>query len=104
MASTAGIAPATSTFARWRSDLTELRGLPKCTMENAKCRVADQLCMHRSLILNSEFCTLHLKMVPEVGIAPTSPALQAGANLPQLLGVMARRAEAQRAKAGRPGR
>jgi hypothetical protein len=26
------------------------------------------------------------EMVPEVGIAPTSPALQAGANLPQLLG------------------
>ena len=26
LASTAGIAPATSTFARWRSDLTELRG------------------------------------------------------------------------------
>src|SRR5881396_3433150 len=26
MASTAGLAPATSTFARWRSDLTELRG------------------------------------------------------------------------------
>src|SRR5438034_2370871 len=26
MVSTAGIAPATSTFARWRSDLTELRG------------------------------------------------------------------------------
>ena len=26
MASAAGIAPATSTFARWRSDLTELRG------------------------------------------------------------------------------
>ena len=26
MASTAGIAPATSTFARWRSELTELRG------------------------------------------------------------------------------
>ena len=26
MASTTGIAPATSTFARWRSDLTELRG------------------------------------------------------------------------------
>jgi hypothetical protein len=43
-------------------------------------------------------------MVPEVGIAPTSPRLQRGANLPQLLGVMARRAEAQRAKAGRPGK
>lgn len=41
-------------------------------------------------------------MVPEVGIAPTSPRLQRGANLPQLLGVMARRAKAQRAKAGRP--
>ena len=27
------------------------------------------------------------KMVPEVGIAPTSPRLQRGANLPQLLGV-----------------
>ena len=26
LASTAGLAPATSTFARWRSDLTELRG------------------------------------------------------------------------------
>ena len=27
-------------------------------------------------------------MVPEVGIAPTSPRLQRGANLPQLLGVL----------------
>ena len=32
-------------------------------------------------------------MVPEVGIAPTSPRLQRSANLPQLLGVMARRAK-----------
>ena len=30
---------------------------------------------------------LAAKMVPEVGIAPTSPPLQGGANLPQLLGV-----------------
>ena len=29
-------------------------------------------------------------MVPEVGIAPTSPRLQRGANLPQLLGVRLR--------------
>ena len=28
------------------------------------------------------------KLVPEVGIAPTSPRLQRGANLPQLLGEM----------------
>ena len=34
------------------------------------------------------------EVVPEVGIAPTSPRLQRGANLPQLLG----------AKCGRPGR
>ena len=31
---------------------------------------------------------LAAKMVPEVGIAPTSPPLQGGANLPQLLGAM----------------
>jgi hypothetical protein len=30
-----------------------------------------------------------LKLVPEVGIAPTSPRLQRGANLSQLLGVLA---------------
>ena len=29
------------------------------------------------------------KLVPEVGITPTSPRLQRGANLPQLLGVLA---------------
>jgi hypothetical protein len=29
---------------------------------------------------------LAAKVVPEVGIAPTSPPLQGGANLPQLLG------------------
>ena len=44
------------------------------------------------------------KLAPEVGIAPTSPRLQRGANLPQLLGELARRAEARRVKAGRPGR
>ena len=33
-------------------------------------------------------------VVPEVGIAPTSPPLQGGANLPQLLGEMACRAVA----------
>ena len=30
-----------------------------------------------------------VRLVPEVGIAPTSPRLQRGANLPQLLGVLA---------------
>src|SRR5947209_19836921 len=39
-------------------------------------------------ILRSAFCILQsaFKLVPEVGIAPTSPRLQRGANLPQLLG------------------
>ena len=32
---------------------------------------------------------LAAKMILEVGIAPTSPPLQGGANLPQLLGVLA---------------
>ena len=40
---------------------------------------------------DTAFCTPHsaicIQMVPEVGIAPTSPPLQGGANLPQLLGV-----------------
>ena len=57
-----------------------------------KGRLRELLCIHGQ------------KLVPEVGIAPTSPRLQRGANLPQLLGVMARRTEARRAKAGRPGR
>ena len=30
-----------------------------------------------------------VSLAPEVGIAPTSPRLQRGANLPQLLGVLA---------------
>ena len=52
MASTAGIAPATSTFARWRSDLTELRGQLASVIGLApirpglKDRLLDLLCIH----------------------------------------------------------
>src|SRR5437773_9532810 len=43
-------------------------------------------------------------MVPEVGIAPTSPRLQRGANLPQLLGGMVvQRGNAPRSSAYRAG-
>ena len=44
----------------------------------------------RRLVSVSASCLLPsgFKMVPEVGIAPTSPRLQRGANLPQLLGEM----------------
>ena len=86
MASTAGIAPATSTFARWRSDLAELRGQMASVIGLApirpglKGRLLDLLCIHGLLAGSQE-------MVPEVGSATTSPPLQGGANLPQLLGV-----------------
>ena len=52
MASTAGIAPAASTFARWRSDLTELRGQLASVIGLApirpglKDRLLDLLCIH----------------------------------------------------------
>ena len=53
------------------------------------------------------FCTLHFalctKLVPEVGIAPTSPPLQGGANLPQLLGVVVPRGNAPRSSGYQPG-
>ena len=131
MASTAGIAPATSTFARWRSDLTELRGQMVSVIGLApirpdlKGRLRELLCIHGPPKRIDGFMdywidatkgastvrlSIHLSsnpiggVVPEVGIAPTSPRLQRGANLPQLLGELARRAEARRAKAGRPGR
>src|SRR6266542_1418820 len=107
MASTAGIAPATSTFARWRSDLTELRGQNgirdrTCTdLASQALRVSCPIKEVRSrkavarLERPAARAALHspTEMVPEVGIAPTSPRLQRGANLPQLL-----------AGYGRPGR
>jgi hypothetical protein len=37
-------------------------------------------------------------MAPEVGIAPTSQLLQSRANLPQLLGEMARRGKARKGR------
>src|SRR5688572_15065772 len=80
MASAAGIAPATSTFARWRSDLTELRG------QNG---IRDRTCTDLARLERpAARAALHSRteMAPEVGSAPTSPRLQRGANLPQLLG------------------
>src|SRR6476620_3478229 len=52
MASTAGVAPATSTFARWRSNLTELRGQNGTVIGLApirpdlKGRLRELLCIH----------------------------------------------------------
>jgi hypothetical protein len=106
MASTAGIAPATSTFARWRSDLAELRGQMASVAGLApartglKGRLLDLLCIHgpkkrsdgvlESWSVGTGSPGPHhsaiFGVVPEVGIAPTSPRLQRGANLPQLLG------------------
>jgi hypothetical protein len=97
MASTAGFAPAASTFARWRSDLTELRGQMASVAGLAparfclKGRARELLCIHGQ------------KVAPEIGIAPTSPRLQRGANLSQLLGDRPA-SRSRQAKTGRPGR
>src|SRR5438552_10437443 len=72
MASTAGIAPATSTFARWRSDLTELRGQLALghlasviglapIRPGLKGRLLELLCIHGQHLADG------------VGIAPTQP-------------------------------
>ena len=42
-------------------------------------------------------------MVPEVGVAPTSPPLQGGANLPQLLGVVVPAGNAPASSGYQPG-
>ena len=51
------------------------RSLREEQWPDLKGRLRELLCIHA-----------RTKMVPEVGIAPTSPRLQRGANLPQLLG------------------
>ena len=43
-------------------------------------------------------------LAPEVGIAPTSPRLQRGANLPQLPGGNGLPSRSRQAKVGRPAR
>ena len=93
MASTTGIAPVTSTFAGWRSNLTELRGQIASVTGLApvkpglKGRLRELLCIQRTKSFPRDVLG-----VPEVGIAPTSPRLQRGANLPQLLGGASARA------------
>ena len=104
MASVIGLAPIRPDLKGRLRELLCIHGPSKCRVENAECRMTEPLISVSFCILHSAFCILHLKMVPEVGIAPTSPRLQRGANLPQLLGELARRAEARRAQDGRPGR
>ena len=82
MASVAGLAPAKVCLKDRARELLCIHGRSECRIENEECRISEG----RPIILHFEFCTLHLKVVPEVGIAPTSPRLQRGANLPQLLG------------------
>jgi hypothetical protein len=110
MASAAGISPATSTFAKWRAincatrtflKMASVVGLAPTTF-GLKGRSLELLCIHgryaaqRILQNGSEWplpraARLHsaFKMVPKVGIAPTSPRLQRSANLSQLLGEVA---------------
>src|SRR5207247_1172641 len=105
MASTAGIALATSTFARWRSDLTELRGqLALGHMASViglapirpdlKGRLRELLCIHgqkwsprlvsrQRLLVFSEalICLSYSGMVVPAGNAPASSGYQPGALL-----------------------
>src|SRR2546422_5696329 len=108
MASTAGVAPATSTFARWRSDLTELRGqLALDQLASVaglaparpclKDRLRELLCIHgrkwsprlvsrqRLLVFSEALICLSYsgrqELVVPRGNAPRSSAYQAGALL-----------------------
>jgi hypothetical protein len=54
------------------------------------------------LFLSRVTCHSYLELAPEVGIAPTSPRLQRGANLPQLLRVRLRATRYDAMKAGLP--
>jgi hypothetical protein len=74
MASVAGLAPARFCLKGRMLELLCIHGPLKLRIQNANGEL--HIC-----ILNPS-----LGMVPEVGIAPTSPRLQQGANLPQLLG------------------
>ena len=101
LASTAGIAPAASTFARWRSDLTELRGQMASVIGLAsirpdlKGRLRELLCIHgqkwsprlvsrqRLLVFSEALICLSYsgEMVVPAGNAPASSGYQPGALL-----------------------
>ena|SRR5689334_19945080 len=97
MVSTAGVAPATSTFARWRSDLTELRGQMASVIGLApirpdlKGRLRELLCIHGQKWPPRLVSRQRLLVFSEALICLSYSG-------------MARRTKAQRAKAGRPGR
>jgi hypothetical protein len=60
-----------------------------------KGRLLELLCIHGLLAWGQE-------LAPGVGIAPTSPPLQGGANLPQLPGVLAHGHDLRTVIIGRP--
>lgn len=89
-----------------RIELAERLALDPALGRGEKAHIGFSQCVHASflprkagirvsvgsaVLLDPEFRIPHsafrIRVVPEVGIAPTSPPLQGGANLPQLLGV-----------------
>jgi len=84
MASVAGLAPARL---RWKDGLLErlcIHGrLMSYKLQVEGCRLARIRTVAKLATFNLQPAT---KVAPKVGIAPTSPPLQGGANLPQLLG------------------
>src|SRR5438874_10002232 len=120
MASTGGIAPATSTFARWRSDLIELRGQLALShlasviglapiRPDLKGRLREWRPCANTFAF-TDYLRRANKLVPEVGIAPSASARPPILVFSEALiclsysGKVACQAEARRAKAGRPAR
>src|SRR5688572_28697197 len=65
MASTAGLAPATSTFARWRSDRTELRGQLALGQHGIRDRTRSLQAGSKSRLRGCSGLTDRLRMVNE---------------------------------------
>src|SRR5207249_3955419 len=76
VASTAGLAPATSTFARWRGFLTKNEEKRRTENDPVRRTVTTQ-----SAVSHSAICILHsaFKMVVPAGNAPASSGYQPGA-------------------------
>ena len=101
MASVAGLAPARTSLKGWLRELLCIHG-----HKGRRKELRAQRCCSRADInaANSKSSVaISDKVVPEAGIAPASPRLQRGANLPQLLRVVVPRGNAPRSSGYQPG-
>ena len=101
MASVAGLAPARLCLKGRLRELLCIHGHEE--MKNEECKMQNGNLASR-LHFTFFIHHLHLEVVPGVGIAPTSPRLQRGANLSQLPGGNGLPSRSRQAKVGRPAR